>query len=132
MLVKQRFGRTNPRVGMEPPPHHAVMQRVVESEERHALMMDHVTTHHDSRRAAGFAAPRIVQRLVVTVIAQHGGVAGERELSQISGRCDRFNPERKSRRIRRDDQVAFLTALQSQRRHTEGAVLINIDSGRPH
>ena len=89
------------------------MQRVVESEERHALVMDHITTHRDSRCTAGFAAPRKIERLVVTVIAQHGGVAGESELSQISGRRDRFNPERESRRIRRDDQVAFLTALQS-------------------
>ena len=79
MLVQQRLGRANPWIGVEPPPHHPIVKSVVEREERHSLVMDHVTMDGDPGRASRFAAPRIIDRHVLTEIAQHGGVTDEGE-----------------------------------------------------
>ena len=126
MLVQQRLGRANARIGMKPRPHHVIVQRVVEGEERHALVMHHVAAHDDARFAPGFAPPRIIDRLVVAVVADDLGILQRGEPAEILHRGGGLHAERERRCVRRDDQVALLSALQRQRRHAKGPVLIDV------
>ena len=89
-------------------------------------MMHHVAVDDDAGRAAGFGPSRIIDRLVVAVVAEHRRVAQRGEPPQILHRGGRFHAESERRRIRRDDQVVFLPALQGQRRHAKGPVLIDV------
>ena len=68
-------------------------------------------------------AARVIDRLVISVVS-----AAAQPLERVAGSRSRGRVVHRSERggVRRDDQVVFQSALESEARHTEGGVLIGI------
>src|SRR5262245_57045683 len=90
--------------------------------------MNHVTMDDDSRSTVEFAPSRIIDRLVVSVIAEQRRVIQIGNPPQIFYRGGRFHAKSKRRGIRCNYQAVFLPTLQRQCRHTKGPILINVVS----
>ena len=96
--------------------------RYVERQQTHPLVMRHETAERNARLAAGHARGCEIDRFIKSVRAV---VTVCRQPFQILARLPGRDHQRQRRRVRRDDQIVGETALESQARHAERAVLIN-------
>ena len=90
------------------------------------MVMHHVAVDDNAGCASRFAPSRIIDRLVVAVVAQQRRVGQGGKLSQILHGGGRLHAESEHGRIWRHHQVIFLSALQGQRRYAKSPVLIDI------
>ena len=122
-LEKERFHRADSQIGMEAPLHHAAVQQVVERQHRHALVMRHVGIDHHPAISAALALEREVDGLVEPHRSAEPELLQHPDVLCGFGGIDR---EGQHGRVRRHHQVVGQRLLQSQRRDSESAVLIDL------
>ena len=88
--------------------------------------MHHVAVDDNAGRTPGFGPSRVIEGLVIAVVAEQRRVAQGGKLPQIFHGGDRFHAKSERCRIRSHDQIVFLPTLQRQRWHPKGPVLIDV------
>ncbi len=123
-LLQQQLGGLDARVGMKPLNHAVTEHGIGQRDQCHALV---VSEERADDAAVGVRigndplAPRIVDGVEETVVAEHAHI---RESAEILGAACRIDRGGKSRRIRRDDKLVAKSPLEPQARDAEGFVLI--------
>ena len=120
-FVQQQHDRLEQPVGRETPLHRTVEQQRRQRKQAHALVVRHEGPHDDARLAASLACRRVVDGLEEAV-APDEALPGH-PLQVGAGLFGRHQ-QGEHRRIGRDHQIVGQTALETQARHTEGAVLV--------
>ena len=123
LLLQQQLRSTRGGLSVEVPAHHTGEERVRDGHDRHALVVGHVRAHHRNPLAFRESFRREIERLVEPEVAEP---ADSLECPEIGGRRGRMDHRRESRRVRRDHQIVAQAALEPERRHAEGRVLVGL------
>ncbi len=120
-FLEQQHGRLEQTIGREPPLHRTLQKLVRQREQAHPLVMGHERPDHHPGLPASLPGRCIVDRLEEAEPAEKPQLG--QSLQIAAGFFGRHH-QRQRRGIGCNDQIIGKSALESQARHAEGAILV--------